>query len=76
MNPPEYHEAWAWVHLMLRGRPESKKVLLDYLHQLAVSPNSPLLGPALAKVLSAPDEELIRHLDRIDLSRVVTVSQP
>ncbi len=76
MNPPEYHEAWAWVHLMLRGRPEAKKVLLDYLHQLCVTPSAPLLGPALAKVLPTPEEELIRHLDRIDLSRVVTVSQP
>src|SRR5262249_1228482 len=27
MGPAEYHEAWAWVHLMLRGKPEAKSVL-------------------------------------------------
>src|SRR5262245_8117413 len=34
MGRPEYREAWAWVHLMLRGKPESKAVLLAYLKQL------------------------------------------
>jgi hypothetical protein len=74
MNPAEYHEAWAWTHLMLRGRPESKKVLLDYLHQLRTTPNAPPLGPILAKVLPAPEDELLRHLDRIDLTRVATAT--
>jgi hypothetical protein len=72
MNPPEYHEAWAWVHLMLRGRPESKKVLLDYLAQLRSGPNVPPLGPGLSRVLPSPEGELIKHLDRIDLSRVAS----
>ena len=76
MNPPEYHESWAWVHLMLRGRPEAKKVLLDYLYQLRSTPNAPLLGPALAKVFSSPDAELARHLDRIDLTRIATTARP
>ena len=76
MNPPEYHESWAWVHLMLRGRPESKKVLLDYLHQLCVTPNAPPLGPALARALPAPDEELIRHLEHLDLTRFAATALP
>ncbi len=74
MNPAEYHEAWAWVHLMLRGKPESKKVLLDYVHQLRTMPNVPPLGPALAKVLPSPEEELLKHLERIDLSRIAATA--
>lgn len=71
MNGPEYHEAWAWVYFMLRGgRPELKKVLLDYLHELRNTPNPPLLRPLLAKVLPAPDAELVKYLNQIDLSRL------
>ena len=36
MEKPEYREAWAWVHLMLRSTPEAKKVLLDYLQRTNV----------------------------------------
>ena len=76
MNPPEYHEAWAWVHLMLRGQPESKKVLVEYLHQMRGTPNPPLLAPALVRVLPRPEEALVQHLDRIDLTRVASTKQP
>ena len=34
MTPAEYRESWAWVHLMLRDKPEAKSVLTNYLHQL------------------------------------------
>ena len=31
MNPPEYRESWAWVHLMLRSTPQAKQALPEHL---------------------------------------------
>jgi hypothetical protein len=66
MSPAEYREAWAWVHLMLRGRPEGKAVLVKYLQQLRTTENPGPLAPALAKVYPAPDEALSRHVMLLD----------
>jgi hypothetical protein len=74
MNHVEYREAWAWTHLMLRGRPEAKSVLLAYLQQLRSNPNPGPLGPRLAAVLPAPDDAFERHLADLEdagLPRVV-----
>src|SRR5262245_60111414 len=34
MGRPQYQEAWAWTHLMLRGTPQARAALLGYLQQL------------------------------------------
>ena len=67
MTPAEYREAWAWVHLMLRGRPEARPVLLAYLQQLRTNSNPGPLRPRLAEVLAAPEESLGRYVSRLDL---------
>jgi hypothetical protein len=76
MNRPEYREAWAWTHLMLRSRPEAKAVLLSYLQQLrtahhAYNPDQPpppewQLRPKLKTVFRLPEDELRRHLNRLE----------
>jgi hypothetical protein len=68
MAPPEYREAWAWVHLMLRDRPEAKTVLLAYLAQLRTNPAPGPLQPRLAAVYPAPEETLEQHLAQLDPS--------
>jgi hypothetical protein len=68
MNHVEYREAWAWTHLMLRGRPEAKPVLLAYLQQLRSNPNPGPLGPRLAGVLGKLDDAFERHLAVLDLT--------
>jgi hypothetical protein len=67
MTPAEYREAWAWVHLMLRGRPEAKPVLLAYLQQLRTTSTPGPLRPRLAEVLAAPEESLSNYLSRLEL---------
>ncbi len=62
MTPREYREAWGWVHLLLRGKPEGKAVLLNYLQQLRTNPAPGPLGPQLAAVYPAPHEALEQHL--------------
>jgi hypothetical protein len=66
MTPAEYREAWAWVHFMLRSRPEARGVLLAYLQQLRTNPNPGPLGPRLAAAVPALDGALNRHLDQLD----------
>ncbi len=66
MSPAEYREAWAWVHLMLRGRPEGRDVLLGYLQQLRTNPNPGPLSPRLAAVYPALAEALHRHLEQLE----------
>jgi hypothetical protein len=68
MKPAEYREAWAWVHLLLRDRAESKSVLVNYLQQLRVTPDPGVLGPRLRAVYAAPNEVLTRHLAQVDLA--------
>jgi hypothetical protein len=66
MNHVEYREAWAWTHLMLRGRPEMKPVLLAYLQQLRSNPNPGPLGPRLSAVLPALDDAFERNLATLE----------
>jgi hypothetical protein len=62
MNPAEYREAWAWVHLMLQSKPETKAVLLGYLQQLRTNANPGPLQPRLVTVLPKLEEALEQHL--------------
>jgi hypothetical protein len=65
MNPGEYRESWAWVHLMLRTRPEAKTVLLSYLQQLRGTRHPGQLGPSLLRVYPELEETLAQHLERL-----------
>jgi hypothetical protein len=69
MRPAEYREAWAWVHLMLRGQPEGKAVLLAYLQQLRSTPNPGPLQPRLAAAYPDPEETLQKHLSQLDAGK-------
>jgi hypothetical protein len=66
MNPAEYREAWAWVHLMLRGSPEGKRILLAYLNELRTNDKPGPLRPRLLTALPAAEESLTRHLAKLD----------
>jgi hypothetical protein len=62
MGRAQYQEAWGWVHLMLRGSPQGRAVLLGYLQQLReTTPPGPLL-PRLRQVYANPSDALAKHL--------------
>jgi hypothetical protein len=65
MSPAEYREAWAWVHLMLRGPAGGKSALLAYLQQLRVTPSPGALQPRLAAAIAPLNETLNVHLTHI-----------
>jgi hypothetical protein len=70
MQRPEYREAWAWAHFMLRGKPESRTVLLSYLQQLRAQTKPPPLLPKLEEVHPAPGEALAEHLAQLEAPKV------
>jgi hypothetical protein len=75
MEKPEYREAWAWVHLMLRSGPGAKKVLHDYLQALRADPNPGPLLPRLREALGEPEQALVDHLVTIEPPRPRTRSR-
>ncbi len=75
MEKPEYREAWAWVHLMLRGDAPAREVLLDYMQQLRSSPNPGPLLPKLRDAISDPNESLADHLTNSDFPTIERASR-
>jgi hypothetical protein len=69
MEKPEYREAWAWVHLMLRGDPATRRVLHEYLQSLRTNPNPGPLLPRLREVLPNPEQALADHLAGVEFPR-------
>jgi hypothetical protein len=69
MTPAEYREAWAWVHLLLRNKPEAKAVLIQYLQQLRGNPNPGPLQQRLAAVFPDLETALEQHLAKLDGNR-------
>ncbi len=66
MGRPQYQESWAWVHLMLRGSPEARAVLLAYLQQLRGPAKTTALHPKLREVYPNPTDALTRHVAALD----------
>src|SRR5262249_20980190 len=66
MNPAEYREAWAWVHLMLRTRPEARTVLLSYLQQLRGTRHPGKLATKLKRVYPDPEKALEQQLAKLE----------
>jgi hypothetical protein len=72
MEKPEYREAWAWVHLMLRGNADAKKVLCEYLQSLRATTSPGPLQPRLRDVLPDPELALAEHLGKVEMPRTRT----
>lgn len=55
MHREDYRESWAWVHYMLHSSPDTRQVLLNYLHELRTNPKPGPLHPRL--VAETPDAD-------------------
>ncbi|MGL4424301.1 MAG: hypothetical protein ACRCZF_26840 [Gemmataceae bacterium] len=76
MEKPEYREAWAWVHLMLRGRPETRKILLDYMQELRKNANPGAIYPRLRELYEDPNAALAEHLTRTEFHPPMVTNPP
>ena len=75
MQKPEYREAWAWVHMMLRGSPVAKQVLREYMQALRTAPKPGTLAARLREVVSDPEQALFDHLTRVPVPGVAARGQ-
>lgn len=69
MDSAEYREAWAWVHLMLRGSSEGKKVLVAYLKDLRAKDKAGPISPRLEAVMPGMNEALVEHVRMLSRDR-------
>lgn len=67
MGRPEYQEAWAWVHFMLRSDAKTRQVLLEHLQTLRTTSTPGLLLPKLEAVVGDPNPQLLTYLSKLDL---------
>ena len=70
MTPAEYREAWAWTHLMLRGKPEAKSVLVGYLRELRTNSKPGALRTRLQGVYPDLNSSLVQHLAQLDAGKL------
>lgn len=71
MQRVDYQEAWAWVHFMLHSSPESKDVLLGYLHDLREDGNPALLSGRLQRELPQVEPRFLSYLASLHVSQVM-----
>ena len=69
MEKPEYREAWAWTHFLLRGDPQARAALLDYVQELRANPSPGPLLPRLQAAYPDPAAALTDHLGRLTAAR-------
>ena len=72
MEKPEYREAWAWVHFMLRADSRSREVLLQYLQELRENPTPGPLLPRLKTAIGEPTLMLGEYLNRLTVPAPAT----
>lgn len=65
MTPTEYRESWAWVHFMLRGDPEARKILLAYVQQLRHTSSPGPIQPKLKAKIPDLNAGLAAHLGKL-----------
>lgn len=65
MRFSDYREAWAWVHFMMHGPPEAKKVLLSYLNDLRTTTDPKPISRRLAKDCPDFQEKSMSYMARL-----------
>ncbi len=66
-NRNEYRESWAWVHFLLHHSPETKQLLVSYLHDIQTNPHPIPLSLSLRNMFEDPSLELINHLHSLPI---------
>jgi len=62
MQRVDYQEAWAWVHFMLNGTPETKDSLLEYLAELKTNEEPEVLSARLPRDIPGVDQRFVSYV--------------
>jgi hypothetical protein len=69
MQRADYREAWAWVHFLNHSSPETRQILLDYLHELQSNSNPELLSKRLARDIPSFEDRFLSYLAGLNTFR-------
>ncbi len=73
MHLPDYREAWGWVHFLMNHSPDSRSLLLAYLHDLKGNPNTELLSSRLKKELPESSGRYVSYVASLNTPGHTTV---
>jgi hypothetical protein len=71
----DYQESWAWVHYMLHSSPDTKQVLLSYLHDLRTNANPELISARLKREIPNHGERMTAWVATLQTTRGIAAAQ-
>lgn len=75
MHRAEYRESWAWVHFMIHSSPETRQVLLDYIHELQHDRNPEPISQRLARDIPVCEARMLSYLAGLNTYSHVATQQ-
>ncbi|MES2793852.1 MAG: hypothetical protein V4719_29840 [Planctomycetota bacterium] len=69
MQRADYREAWAWVHFLNHSSPETRQILLDYLHDLQSIAKPEPLSKRLSRDIPSFEERFLSYLAGLNTFR-------
>jgi len=76
MHRADYREAWAWVHYMLHSSPETRQVLLNYLHELRTDPKPGPLRELLVAEIPDVDQRMMSYVATMNTPAMWSQAEP
>ena len=69
MRQIDYAESWAWIHLLLDFKPESRQLVINYLHQLRNKGTTSPLSIEIKKMFPRPESMLLAYLEAKNVNK-------
>lgn len=76
MQRADYREAWAWVHFMLHHTPETRQVLLSYVHELKTNRQPEVLSLRLKHDLPEFKNRFLAYVSTLRLQNAAGGTSP
>ncbi len=71
MTQIHYAESWAWVHLLMKTSPESRKLLVDHINMLRHNQHP---VPLSTRISQLPSDMLVQHIYLLNAQQTPTSS--
>lgn len=69
MQRADYREAWAWIHFLNHSSPETRQLLLDYIHDLQSDTTAEPLSQRLTREFPSFDARILSYLGGLNTFR-------
>lgn len=69
MSRFHYRESWAWIHFLQHSSPDTKQILVDYLHALQSDVNAETLSVRLERDYPAYNDRIVSYIAGLNTFR-------